>query len=130
MRLIVALGSDEGLKLELLGLSDLCCGSSLKFSCSFRANRRGIRLGLYHPTPPNVALLRALWSLLDGISGILKGGWGVLDDVGVEAKLGSYAGNEGVWSFRPKIFHKSQCRAVLVLRGVGKVWSKVLSSQV
>ena len=28
--------------------------------------------------PPNVPLLRALWSLLDGILGLLKGGWGVL----------------------------------------------------
>ena len=28
--------------------------------------------------PPNVALLRALWSLLDGIWGSLKGSWGVL----------------------------------------------------
>ena len=26
--------------------------------------------------PPNVPLLRALWSLLDGISGVLKGSWG------------------------------------------------------
>ena len=26
--------------------------------------------------PPNVALLRALWSLLDGIWGLLKGSWG------------------------------------------------------
>ena len=29
-------------------------------------------LGLV-PTPPNVPLLRALWSLLDGIWGVLKG---------------------------------------------------------
>ena len=30
------------------------------------------------PAPPNVALLRAVWSLLDGIWGVLKGSWGVL----------------------------------------------------
>ena len=32
------------------------------------------------PRPPNVALLRALWSLLDGIWGVLKGSWGVMED--------------------------------------------------
>ena len=32
----------------------------------------------YLPGPPNVALLRALWYLLDGIWGLLKGSWGVL----------------------------------------------------
>ena len=37
----------------------------------------GLRLrGLLRP--PNVALLRALWSLLDGIWGVLQGSWGVL----------------------------------------------------
>ena len=30
------------------------------------------------PRPPNVALFRALWSLIDGIWGIFKGSWGVL----------------------------------------------------
>ena len=30
------------------------------------------------PRPPNVPPLRALWSLLDGICGILKGSWEVL----------------------------------------------------
>ena len=30
------------------------------------------------PRPPNVPLLRALRSLLDGTWGILKGSWGVL----------------------------------------------------
>ena len=30
------------------------------------------------PRPPNVPLLRALWSLFDGISGILEGSLGVL----------------------------------------------------
>ena len=34
---------------------------------------------LHYPTPPNVPLLRPLWSLLDGIGGSLKGSWGVLD---------------------------------------------------
>ena len=29
------------------------------------------------PTPPNVPLSRAVWSLPDGILGSLKGGWGV-----------------------------------------------------
>ena len=36
---------------------------------------------LYPRSPlksPNVALLRALWSVLDGIWGVLKGSWGVL----------------------------------------------------
>ena len=33
-----------------------------------------------YPGPPNVRLLRALWSLVVvGIWGILKGSWGVLD---------------------------------------------------
>ena len=30
------------------------------------------------PTPPNVPLFRALWSLLDGIWGSLRRSWGVL----------------------------------------------------
>ena len=30
------------------------------------------------PRPPNVPLLRALWSLLDSIRGVLKGSWGVV----------------------------------------------------
>ena len=30
------------------------------------------------PRPPNVALMRDLWSLLDGIGGVLKGSWGVV----------------------------------------------------
>ena len=30
------------------------------------------------PGPPKVPLLRASWSLLDGIWGLLKGSWGVL----------------------------------------------------
>ena len=30
------------------------------------------------PRPPNLPLLRALWSLLVGIWGVLKGSWGVL----------------------------------------------------
>ena len=30
------------------------------------------------PRAPNVALLRAFWSLFDGIWGLLKGSWGVL----------------------------------------------------
>ena len=33
----------------------------------------------YIPRPPNVPLLRALWSLVDGICGVSKGSWGVLD---------------------------------------------------
>ena len=41
------------------------------------ANTR-LKLDL-QPRPPNVPLLRALWSLLDGISGLLKGSWGVLE---------------------------------------------------
>ena len=28
------------------------------------------------PRPPNVALLGALWSLVDGIWGLFKGSWG------------------------------------------------------
>ena len=34
----------------------------------------------YWPRPPNVALLRALWCLLDGIWGVLKGSWRVLGE--------------------------------------------------
>ena len=33
------------------------------------------------PRPPNVALLRALWSVLDGSWGVLKSSWGVLADM-------------------------------------------------
>ena len=32
------------------------------------------------PRPPNVPLLRALWSASDGIWGVSKGSWGVLGD--------------------------------------------------
>ena len=32
------------------------------------------------PRPPNVPLLRALWSLFDGIRRVLKACWGVLAD--------------------------------------------------
>ena len=39
------------------------------------------------PRPPNVALLRALWSLLVGIWDILKGSWGVLVDPTITACL-------------------------------------------
>ena len=46
----------------------------------------------YTPAPPNVALLRALWSLLDGIWGVLKGSWGVL-------------AWGWVWKRRPQILH-------------------------
>ena len=31
------------------------------------------------PRPPNVPLLRTIWSLLDGIWGSLKGSWGLLE---------------------------------------------------
>ena len=32
------------------------------------------------PRPPNVPVLRAVWSSFDGIWGVLKGSWGVLED--------------------------------------------------
>ena len=38
---------------------------------------------LQNDRPPNVPLLRALWSLLDAILGLLKGSWGVLDDTAI-----------------------------------------------
>ena len=41
------------------------------------------------PTPPNVPLLRALRSLLDGIWGVLEGSWGVLVNIGYLDPLGS-----------------------------------------
>ena len=41
----------------------------------FQGNEGESSLGLH---PPNVPLLKALRSLLDGIWGILKGSWGVL----------------------------------------------------
>ena len=34
--------------------------------------------GLVLPAPPNVCLLRALWSPLDGIWGVFEGSWEVL----------------------------------------------------
>ena len=34
------------------------------------------------PRAPNIPLLRALWSLLDGTWGVLKGSWGVLVKTG------------------------------------------------
>ena len=34
---------------------------------------------LYNPTPPNVPLFGAIISIVDGIWGLLKGSWGVLD---------------------------------------------------
>ena len=42
------------------------------------------------PTPPYVPLLRASWSLLDGIWGSLKGSWGCW-----------YGDVEGIWPFKP-----------------------------
>ena len=36
-----------------------------------------------NPRSPNVPLLRALWSPLDGTWGLLKGRWGVLDKAGI-----------------------------------------------
>ena len=41
----------------------------------------------YLNTPPKVPLLRALWSLLDGIKGALKGSWGVLGTSNVQGPL-------------------------------------------
>ena len=60
------------------------CGDQRKDSCSlcWTPGRRSFHSGIlcpYNPRPPNVPLLRALRSLLVGIWGILKGGWGVLD---------------------------------------------------
>ena len=44
---------------------------------SSRAKIPGVR-GSLLPRPPNEPLLRASWSLLDGIWGALEGSWGVL----------------------------------------------------
>ena len=44
-------------------------------TCGYRILKFGETVFL---DPPNVALLRALWSLLDGNWGVLKGSWGVL----------------------------------------------------
>ena len=41
--------------------------------------QQGASIVTKNPTPPNVALLRALWSPVGGIWGLLKGSWGVLD---------------------------------------------------
>ena len=38
--------------------------------------------------PLNVPLLRASWSLVDGIWGVLKGSWGVLDNDNNNGSLG------------------------------------------
>ena len=37
------------------------------------------------PAPPNIALLRALWSLLDGTWGILNSSWGVLESPSIQS---------------------------------------------
>ena len=50
------------------------------------SNEKGAKYELWLPRLPNVALLRALWSLLDGIWGVLKGSWGVLLDVPAPAR--------------------------------------------
>ena len=41
-------------------------------------------LYIYISAPPNVALLMAVWSLLDGVWGILNGSWGVLAEANVD----------------------------------------------
>ena len=48
------------------------------------------------PAPSNVPLLRALWFVVDGIVGLLKGSWGVL----VEAAFRTAA-----WAFRWHLKH-------------------------
>ena len=47
----------------------------------------GIVLRNAFPRPPKVPLLRALWSLSDGILGLLKGSRGVLDVTGPDIML-------------------------------------------
>ena len=58
----------------------MCVGSSLlwkqpQIPDRFEKPRRLVR---FLPRPPNVSLFRALWSLLDGMCGVLNGSWGVL----------------------------------------------------
>ena len=43
------------------------------------------------PRPPNVALLKAFWSLLAGIWGLLKASWGVLENQGL-LRASNFAG--------------------------------------
>ena len=51
--------------------------ASSPFNRDQKALKRGTLGGLYRECrPPNVAPLRAPWSLLDGIWGVLKGSWG------------------------------------------------------
>ena len=59
------------------------------------------------PRPPKARLLRALWSPLDGIWGVFKGGWGVLVEPYVESNL------EGAYKQEP--FGPSNMTFVLIL---------------
>ena len=53
------------------------------------------------PRPPNVPLLRALWSLLVGIWGFLKGSWGVLAPREPELAVTSHQVGRSSMSRRP-----------------------------
>ena len=48
--------------------------SSILLQISSKSHREAVTC-----TPSNVPVLRALWPLFDGILGILKGSWGVLE---------------------------------------------------
>ena len=58
-----------------------------------------------HPRPPNVPLLRASWSLLDGVRGVVKGIWAMLR--ALQAVLKSiwavlrafWSLSDGIWGF-------------------------------
>ena len=57
--------------------------------------------------PPNVVLLRAFWSLFDGIWGLLKGSWGVLAINDFRANWGPLRSILGLdWAYwEPNVLH-------------------------
>ena len=72
------------------------------------------------PRPPNVALLRALWSLLVGIWGLLKG---ILGGAGMELRLSSHLWY-GLWDLlapwldRPRVTSSPAARTLHIMRSI------------
>ena len=76
---------------ELSSTASASCRSPEGRQRKGRCNDSG-RLSIFLlPRPPNVHLLRALWSALDGIWGLLKGSWGVLVPTNLSIYLSIYS---------------------------------------